>query len=171
MAGVDGNGKPYYYPFLPDNGPLPTDSTARHTTNATTWGDDSDPFVSPAHATSLADLSGFNGASPNGTWRLSIVDDESPFTGKLSTWWLEFDLWDPLVPDTQQDTFNIVQAMTPPPALLTINEGNRYLLRDPASARFVDPDGDGPALGAMNVPARYEGLATLHRRPSINRGR
>ena len=161
MAGVDGSGQPYYYPFLPDNGPLPTDFAARHTTNATTWGDDSDPFVPPAPAPSLADLRGFNGVSPNGAWRLYIVDDESPFAGELSTWWLQFVLWDPLAPTVQQETFNIVQGLTPPPALLTINGGNRYLLRDPASARFVDPDGAGPALGATNLPNKYEGLATL----------
>ncbi|HSA91960.1 MAG TPA: hypothetical protein VLE48_03040 [Terriglobales bacterium] len=71
-------------PFLPDNGPLAS-ASFKPTNNA---GDGSDTYPSPAPTPSANTmLSIFNGTSPNGTWSLYVVDDESQDAGSVSGGW------------------------------------------------------------------------------------
>jgi len=68
---------------LPDNGPL-----ASGTFKPTSVDGSSDAFASPAPASPYGTtLGAFNGASPNGDWKLYIIDDTPSDSGKIERGW------------------------------------------------------------------------------------
>jgi subtilisin-like proprotein convertase family protein len=68
---------------LPDNAPLTSDSFKP--TNYEPG--DSFPLPAPANAPTINTLSGLVGSSPNGTWRLYVVDDTGANAGNLAGGW------------------------------------------------------------------------------------
>ena len=63
----------------------------------TDYGDPADD-VFPASITYVTNFAGFNGTSPNGTWRLYVQDDEFLDTGTIARGWSLTIDWDDSAP-------------------------------------------------------------------------
>ncbi len=78
-------------PTLPDGGPITATSyrPANYGGNTTIEPNAVDNFPAPASGQTnyTADLSVFNGTSPNGTWQLYVVDDENVDAGSINGGW------------------------------------------------------------------------------------
>jgi hypothetical protein len=66
---------------LPDNAPLASDSFKP------TNFEPGDTFPAPAVAPNINSLSGFVGSTPNGTWKLYVVDDTGANAGSIAGGW------------------------------------------------------------------------------------
>lgn len=110
--------------------------------------DAGDSFPAPAPGPAYdATLARFNGTSPNGTWSLYVVDDQSPDGGSIGGWSLTLTTHNeaPVAADdsytTEQDT-----TLTVPAAGVLANDS--------------DPDAD--ALSALPVAGPSHGTLTLN---------
>jgi uncharacterized repeat protein (TIGR01451 family) len=90
---------------LPDNGPLLSRSygPANYASALTTSDRFDPPAPQPGGANGSrpytnAALSTFNGTSPNGTWTLFVMDDDTGNNGSISGWSLEIETQDPVTP-------------------------------------------------------------------------
>ena len=107
-----------------------------------------DPYASPAPtSTGDTDLSVFDGTSPNGTWRLFVLDDDDAgeFTGSLDGWSLRITTPDPTTPPLPPPTGG--DTVAPTGSVLVNGGAARTRSLDLTLSSSVD--GTGSAVAQM----------------------
>src|SRR5262249_11375206 len=125
---------------IPDGEPLPS-GTYKPASYVTY------PFTPPAPTTAdQMPLSHFNGTSPNGTWKLFIIDSASQDAGSLDGGW-SLSITAPAPPTATADVVTVSESSGTTNVLVLAND--------------LDPDNVGKSVASVTQPTSGQATTTI----------